>query len=186
MKKYLKYVRYILLVIAAGAVFFMVYSYVGFSQKGLNTWLVGQTAEDHYSNWDGAVDDVYEADRNILNKAHIFFSKVFVIKRSDSYQIRFRFAYSIPFMHDSLLQDTDWLKLVDSDGNDYQDCLTVYSSKITALSCIDATLTMDEDMFSELSGSGKLTVSVVCTEAGLNTESSYAGCEVEILIPGMN
>lgn len=184
MKKKLKYV---LLVFAAGAVFLMVYTYVGFSRKGLNTWFAGQTTEDHYPNWDDGAVDVYEADRSILNKDHLFFSKTYILKdcATDNYQLRFRFAYSIPFMRgDSLLQDTDWLKLTDSDGNDYQNCLTVYSSKVTGLNCINATLTMDGDTFSALSLSGdKLTVSVVCAEGGLNAENSYAGGEVEIQIP---
>lgn len=178
MKKYLKY--YALLIIVAGIVFFTIYSYVGFYQKGLNIWLVGQTDEDHYPGWEKSVE-ITKMDRNILNQDHLFFSKVFLLKGTDSYQLRFRMAYNILFMHNSLVQDTDWVKLADSDGNDYSDCLTVYPSRIAGLNCINATLVMDEDTFSLLVGD-KLIVSAVCSDDGPNAVS-YAGCEVEILIP---
>lgn len=177
MKKYLKYA---LLIIVAGILFFMIYFYVGFYQKGLDTWLVGQTDEDHYPGWEKNIE-IMKMDRNILNKDHLFFSKVFLLKGTDSYQLRFRIAYSIPFIHNSLFQDTDWVKLADSDGNDYSSCLTAYSSKIAGLNCINATLVMDKDTFSSLAG-GKLIVFAVCTDDGPNADS-YAGCEVEILVP---
>lgn len=181
MKKYLS----ILLVAIAGIVFFMVCVYRGFNQKGLATWMAGQTDGDHYPDWEEDIE-ILEAERNILKEDHLFFSKVYIIKRSDSYQIRFRIAYSVPFMRSSLFEDMDWVKLEDSDGNDYTECLTVYSSKIAGLNCVNATLVMDEDIFSALSGD-KLTVSAVCTEGGLNgNENSYASCQVEILVPEMN
>ena len=78
------------------------------------------------------------------------------------------------------------MKLEDSDGNDYTEYLTVYSSRIAGLNCVNATLVMDEEIYSALSG-GKLNVSAVCTEGGLNeNENSYASCQVEILVPERN
>lgn len=177
----MKYLRYALLAVMAGMVVYMVYTYDSFSRKGLDTWLVGQTGGDHYPNW-GKDIEVLEADSSILNKVHLFISRVYLIKCSDSYQLRFRIAYSIPFLRGSLFEDTEWVELTDSYGNDYSGCLTVYPSDIAGLHCINATLVMDTDKFSAMSG-GKLTVSVVCTEGGLNDENSYANCKMEILVP---
>lgn len=186
MKRYMKmkkYLKYALLLVAAATVVYMVYTYVSFNQKGLDTWLAGQTEENHYPNWEKEIW-LLKADRNILNKSHLLISKAYLMKgASDSYQLRFRIAYCIPSLHGSLFEDTDWVKLADSNGNDYASCLTVYSSGIAGLNCINATLTMDADTFSALSGD-KLTVSVVCTEDdSLHNKSSYANCEAEILIP---
>ncbi len=179
MKKFLKSA---LVVVIAGIIFCTVY--VGFNQKGLETWLVGQTEGDHYPDWEKTVA-LYKLDYSILNKDNLFFSNVYLLKGAEGcYQLRFRFAYSIPFMHGDLLEDTDWVKLADSDGNDYSDCLTVYSSGIAGLNCINATLVMDADTFSALVGD-KLTVSVVCTKTGQNEKNSYAGGEVEITVPEM-
>lgn len=177
----MKYLRYALLAVVAGIVVYMFYTYDSFSRKGLDTWLVGQMDGDHYPDW-GKDIEVLEADSSILNKVHLFFSRVYLIKCSDSYQLRFRIAYSIPFLRSSLFEDTEWVELTDSYGNDYSDCLTVYPSDIAGLNCINVALVMDADTFSEMSGD-KLTVSVVCTEGDLNDENSYANCEVEILVP---
>lgn len=180
-----KYLRYILPVAIVGIVFLIIYVYRGFHQKDLATWMVGQTDEDHYPDWEEDVE-ILEAERNILKEDHLFFSKVYFIKRSDSYQIRFRIAYSVPFLRSSLFEDLDWVKLEDSDGNDYTEYLTVYTSRIAGLNCVNATLVMDEEIYSALSG-GKLNVSAVCTEGGLNgNENSYASCQVEILVPERN
>ncbi len=179
----MKYLKYVLLVVVVGIVVYMAYTYVSFNRQGLDTWLAGQTDGDHYPDWEEDIE-VLEVDRSILNKAHLFFSRVYLMKGSDSYQLRFRIAYSIPFLHGNLLGDTKWVKLEDSYGNDYSDCLTVYPSEIAGLNCINVALVLDADTFSVLSG-GKLTVSAVCTEDGLNDENSYADCEVEIQIPEM-
>ncbi len=180
----MKYLRYILLAVVAGMVVYMTYAYVSFNRKGLDTWLVGQTDGDHYPDWEEDIE-VLEVDRSILNKAHLFFSRVYLMKASDSYQLRFRIAYSIPFLHGNLFGDTKWVKVEDSYGNDYSGCLTVYPSEIAGLNCINVTVIMNADTFSVLSG-GKLTVSAVCTESGLNDENSYADCEADILIPEMD
>lgn len=177
----MKYLRYVMLAVVIGMVVYVLYTYDSFSRKGLDTGLVGQTDEDHYPDW-GKDIEVLEADSSILNKAHLFFSRVYLIKRSDSYQLRFRIAYSIPFLRGSLFEDTEWVELTDSYGNDYSGCLKVYPSNIGGLNCINAALVMDADTFSAISGD-RLTVSVVCTEGDLNDENSYANCVVEILIP---
>ncbi len=177
----MKYLRYALLAVVAGMVVYMVYTYDSFSRKGLDTWLVGQTDGDHYPDW-GKDFEVLEVDSSILKKVHLFISRVYLVKCSDNYQLRFRIAYSIPFLRGSLFEDTEWVELTDSYGNDYSNCLAVYPSDIAGLNCINASLIMDTDTFSAMSG-GKLTVSVVCTESGLNAENSYANCEVEILVP---
>lgn len=184
MKKHLKYAVPAVIIIA-GIIFLMVYAYIGFYQQGLDTWLVGQTEADHYPDWEENVE-ITKLDRHILNKDHLFISKVYLLKGSTgSYQLRFRIAYSIPFMHGSLFQDTDWVKLADDEGNDYTGCLTVYASRIAGLNCVNATLVMDADTFSLLAG-GKLTVSAICKDTdALPAENGYAGCEVEILIPEM-
>lgn len=179
--KYMKYLKYALLAIVIGMVVYMVYTYDSFTRKGLDVWLVGQTDEDHYPDW-GKDIEVLQADSSILNKVHLLFSKVYLIKCSDSYQLRFRIAYSIPLLRSSLFEDTEWVELTDSCGKDYLGCLTVYPSDIAGFNCLNAALVMDADTFSAISG-GKLTVSVVCTEGGLNDENSYANCEVEILVP---
>ncbi len=176
-----KYLRYVLWVVLAGMVIYLLYTYDSFSRKGLDTWLVGQTDGDHYPDW-GKDAEVVEADYSILKKVHLFFSRIYLIKCSNSYQLRFRIAYSFPFLHSNLFENTEWVKLTDSHGNDYLDCLTVYPSEIAGLNCINVMLLMDESTFSSILGD-KLTVSVVCTESDLNDESSYANCEVEILIP---
>lgn len=178
MKKYLKYV---MLVIIAGIASLLIYTYVGFNRKGLDTWLVGQTEGERYPDWKGTVA-VQEVGLDSLNRKHLFFSKVFLLKGTDSYQLRFRIAYSIPFLRSSLLADTDWVKVADADGNDYTGCLTVYPSAIAGLNCLNVTLVMEEDTFSALSG-GRLTVSAVCAEEGLNAADSYAGFDAEILVP---
>lgn len=178
MKKYLKY---ILPMVVAGMVIYTVCAYVGFSRKGLDAWLAGQTDGDHYPDWEKDTE-VLEVERDILKKAHLFFSKVYFIQSSGSCQLRFRIAYSVPFLHGDLLGDTRWVKLADSDGKDYSGCLTVYPSKIAGLNCLNVALVMDADTASALSG-GKLNVSLVCTEGGLEDEKSYASCEAEIQLP---
>lgn len=70
-------------------------------------------------------------------------------------------------------------------GNDYFGCLTVFPSEIARLNCINVTLVMDRDTFSAVSGSS-LKVSAACTEGGSGDGDSYAGCEVEILVPEMD
>ncbi len=173
-----KYLAFALSVIVIGIIAYTIFAYVRFSHEGLDIWLVGLTEDEHYPDW-GKASKVQEVDCNILNKSHLFLSKVYLLEGADSYQLRFRIAYSIPFLRDSLFEDTDWLKLADADGNDYTGCLTVYSSRVAGLNCINATLVLDEDTFSALTG-GKLSVSAACKdEAGF----SYAGCEFEILIP---
>lgn len=173
-----KYLRYALVAAIAGIVFYMVYAYDSFSRKGLDTWLVGQTEEDHYPDWEGNME-VLEIDRNIRSIRHLSLSRVYLIEYADSYQLRFRIAYSIPFLHNSLFEDTKWEKMTDSDGNEYFSRMTVYPSEIAGLNCINVALVMDADTFSAMSD-GKLTVSAVC--AG-DDENSYANCEVEILFP---
>ncbi len=63
-----------------------------------------------------------------------------------------------------------WKAAFAGNQNDYSDCLTVYPSEIAGLNCINVALVLDADTFSVLSG-GKLTVSAVCTEDGLNDEN---------------
>lgn len=176
-----KYLRYAFAAVIAGIVIYMVYTHDCFSRKGLDTWLVGQTGEDHYPDWEENME-VTEIDRNILHSDHLSLSRVYLIKHVDSYQLRFRIAYSIPFLHNSLFEDTEWIKLTDSNGNDYFDCLTVYPSEGAGRNCIDVALVMDRDTFSAMSG-GKLTVSAVCAE---DAENVYANCEAEIMIPGID
>ncbi len=178
-----KTIAFALSAVVIGIIAYTIVTYIKFNHEGLDTWLVGQTADERYPDW-GKASKVQEVDCHIRNKSHLFFSKVYLLEGGDSYQLRFRIAYSIPFLRGSLFEDTDWLKLADADGNDYTGCLTAYSSRIAGLNCINATLVLDEDTFSALSG-GKLSVSAVCKDkAGRSAENnSYAGCEVEILIP---
>ena len=177
----MKYLKYVLYAVLVGVIVWLFYTYDSISRKGLDTWLVGQTDGDHYPDW-GRDVEVIEVDYTVLKKAHLIFSKIYLIKCSNSYQIRFRIAYSFPFLHSSLFEDTEWVKLADSQENDHLSCLTVYPDEISGFNCINVTMQMDANTLSTLSGN-KLTVLVVCTEGDLNIESSYANCEVEILIP---
>lgn len=181
----MRYLKKVLAALVVGIVIYILgHAYIGFNWKGLDSWMQGQTAEDLYPDWEKDVE-VLEADRGILDKSHLFLSRVYLIRHMSNYQIRFRIAYSIPFMHDNLLWDTSWVKLTDSYGNDYSDCLTVYASEISGLNCVNAVLAMDQEAFSALSG-GRLTVSVVCSDDGQKNGSPYAHCEAEILVPEMD
>ncbi len=180
----MKYKKCILCAVLVVVVVWLFYSYDSIHRKGLDTWLVGQTAEDHYPDY-GRDAAVLKTDYTVQKKEHLILSNVYVMKCSDNYQVRFRIAYNFPFLHSSFFTDTEWLKLTDSQGNDYFSCLTVYPSTIMGFHCIDVTIPMDADTFSKLSGS-KLTVSAVCTEDDSNTENSYASCEVEIQIPAFD
>lgn len=165
--------------VVAVLIAYLLCAYLGFYRNGLDTQLVGQTVDNHYPNWEERVD-VQEIDRKIMNSDRLLFSKVYLIEGSDRRQIRFRIAYCIPFQHSDLLRDISWVKLSDSHGNDYSDCLTVFPSQIAGLYCVAAALTMDENTFSALED-GTLTVSLTCAEN--EAESSYARCEAEIRIP---
>ncbi len=179
-----KYLKHVLLAVVAGMAVYMIYAYDSFNRKGLDAWLVGQTDGEHYPDW-GKDMEALEIDCNILDKDHILFSRVYLLQSSDSYQLRFRIAYNIPFLRGNLFGDTEWVKLADSYGNDYFGCLTVFPSEIAWLNCINVTLVMDRDTFSAVSGSS-LKVSAACTEGGSGDGDSYAGCEVEILVPEMD
>ncbi|MCM1026357.1 MAG: hypothetical protein NC432_07960 [Roseburia sp.] len=177
----MKYLKYALLAVVIGLAAYLTYACVSFPQKGLDKGLVGQTEDAHYPDW-GQDLAVLEADRSVLEQSHLLFSKVYLIKRSDNYQLRFRIGYPVPFFGGSLFEDTRWLKFTDSEGNDYSDCLTVSPSDVAGLNCLDATLVMDEDTFLALAD-GQLTVSAACTKDSQNPDAAYAECEVEIRIP---
>ncbi|MCM1189768.1 MAG: hypothetical protein NC541_10800 [bacterium] len=180
----MKGLKYLACALSAVAVCFAVYAayaYVSFSRGGLDTGLAGQTDGAHYPDW-GENLETLKADCDILDRDGLYLSKVYLIRRSDSVQLRFRMAYCIPFCHGDLLGDTEWVKLTDSSGNDYFGNLAVSASEIAGLNCIEASLIMDEETFSGLSG-GKLTVSAVCTEGSGNGDGAYAGCEMEISVP---
>lgn len=160
--------------------FFQIYT--SFNRRGLDTGLAGLTEGDRFPNW-VENEEVSQLDCEVLSKDRLLLSKVYLIKRADHFQIRFRVAYGIPFLSRDIWSDMAWT-IQDSAGNSYTNYIIVYGEQIAGLDCINVTLLMDEDAFSTLSD-GKLTISAVCSDDG-SSDNIYAHCEAELAIPAMD
>ena len=165
------------------AFIFVFRAYINFNQKGLKSGLVGMVSGDRYPNWESK-EEVSPMDYHVLSRNGLYFSKVYLIKRATHFQVRFRIAYAVPFMHQDLLNDTKWI-ITDSAGNDYTNNIVVYTAQIAGLNCINVTLVLDEGAFSVLSGK-EITFSAICSGSDYENsgiENSYAHCTTKIFFP---
>ena len=161
-------------------------TYYSFNHNGLDRALVGQVEEDRYPDWekwDGSTK-VSGLECDITDKSGLYISDIYLIERANHYQVRLRVGCSIPFVHPELLPDTLWI-LEDSAGNSYTDNIVVYTEQISGLNCVNVTLVLDGEEFSNLAGKN-LDFSAICSEESVtmpDVENSYAHCEAKILFP---
>lgn len=176
--KYRKVLIIVFLVLAL-LVVFCYHEYDAFCHKGLDQALIGQVEGDTYPDWDSwnSSEEISSMECEILSKKSLRLSQVYLIRRANHYQMRLRIAFSIPFMHPNLLEDMDW-SLEDSAGNSYTGNIVVYKEQIAGLNCLNVTLILDEEEFSNLSGT-ELYFGAYCFEK----ENNYAHCEAKIPFP---
>lgn len=165
---------------------FGICTYDSFRHKGIDHALVGQVEEDRYPDWDSWNDSekVSDMEYDIVSKRGLLISKIYLIERANHYQVRLRVAAGMPFSHPDLMRDTDWI-LQDSEGNSYTGNLVVYSEQIAGLNCVNITLVLDGEEFSNLSGK-ELSLTAVCSKERndkASIENSYAHCEAKIEFP---
>nr|WP_300665071.1 hypothetical protein [uncultured Acetatifactor sp.] len=161
-------------------------TYDSFHHNGLDQALVGQVEEDRYPDW-GKWDSstkVSGLECDIISKSGLFVSDIYLIERANHYQVRLRIGCSMPFVHPELLQETWWV-LEDSAGNSYTENMVAYSEQIAGLNCMNVTLVLDGEEFSNLAGK-ELDFSAICSEQRGDTpdvEASYAHCDIRIAFP---
>ena len=161
-------------------------TYYSFNQNDLNQALVGQVEEDRYPDW-GKWDSstkVSKLEYGITSKSGLVISDIYLIERANHYQVRLRVGCSMPFVHPELLQETWWI-LEDSAGNSYTENMVAYTEQIAGLNCINVTLVLDGEDFSNLAGK-ELAFSAICSEQRgtmPDVEASSAHCDIRIAFP---
>lgn len=156
--------------------------YVSFSRDGLDTGIFGVLPGDELPANDGEIrEEVSLLDYRVLESKHLFFSKVYLIERAGYYQIRFRVAYAVPFMHGNIMWDMK-LRIEDSQGNNYLNHVEtmIYPARIGGLNCVNITLVLDGQTYDALLGD-KITFSAFFLEdEDSDREDAYAQCKTEM------
>ena len=112
-----------------------------------------------------------------VERTNCVVSDMYLFENEFQKQIRFRYIYFAPFMHDTIFDETT-LDLINENGEDLVGCISGYPDEFKGFNGVNVQFAFSGEALPQLGE--KLSLTMVSCE---KREKPYASCKIEIVIP---